>query len=222
MPNLPNDDYRAWKRDDMSGYVARMRSPEGLAIYRRVARQVVDDTGVREGLALDLGGGHGGLAEAIAGITGLRFVVCDPNRGELEALAARRAVDPAAARLTPLGGRAEAIPLADATVDLVASRGSLMFWEDPERAAREVARVLKPGGQAYLGGGMGRGLDETEGRRLRERLFGAGGGPPPRARDPELGPRFSGIFGAIETVDYQWIKDGGTWFHVTKRNRALP
>ena len=48
-----------------------------------------------------------------------------------------------------LDGRAEAIPLADASVDLV-TVGDAWHWFDHERAVAEVARVTKPGGRVAL------------------------------------------------------------------------
>ena len=41
------------------------------------------------------------------------------------------------------------------SVDLVASRGSIFFWEDQKKGLNEVFRILKPGGWAYIGGGFG-------------------------------------------------------------------
>jgi len=48
-----------------------------------------------------------------------------------------------------LDGRAEAIPLADACVDLV-TVGDAWHWFDHVRAAEELARVTKPGGRVAL------------------------------------------------------------------------
>src|SRR5258707_13097996 len=42
-------------------------------------------------------------------------------------------------------GRAEAIPLPDASVDAVLA-GQALHWFDPDLAAPEIARVLLPGG----------------------------------------------------------------------------
>lgn len=47
-------------------------------------------------------------------------------------------------------GRAEALPLPDASVDLVISQETLEHVHDPFMAMREIQRVLKPGGTLYL------------------------------------------------------------------------
>jgi hypothetical protein len=39
---------------------------------------------------------------------------------------------------------------------LVVSRGSLWFWDDQVKGPQEIYRVLKPGGVAFVGGGLGR------------------------------------------------------------------
>ncbi len=69
-------------------------------------------------------------------------------------------VDPAngmiemAKRLTPDAifhtGMAEALPLQDASVDLVLSTTSSHHWQDQAAGIREVARVLRPGGYFIL------------------------------------------------------------------------
>lgn len=47
-------------------------------------------------------------------------------------------------------GRAEAIPLADASVDLVLSQETLEHVRDPSGSMHEIYRILKPGGRLYL------------------------------------------------------------------------
>jgi SAM-dependent methyltransferase len=60
-------------------------------------------------------------------------------------------------RLSAVVGAAESLPFPDNTVDLVVSRGSIFFWDDPVKGLREVQRVLRPGGKAFIGGGAGSG-----------------------------------------------------------------
>lgn len=92
------------------------------------------------------------------------------------------AVDPVPAMVQRVGavapgalavvGRAEALPVADASVDLVTAAGSLDFVDDLVAATAEIDRVLAPGGVALV-------YDFTTGRRLR-----AG---------PDLGPWFAEV-----------------------------
>jgi len=48
-------------------------------------------------------------------------------------------------------GHAEELPVEDGTVDVVQSNGVLNLAPDKERAFREIARVLRPGGRLHLG-----------------------------------------------------------------------
>jgi ubiquinone/menaquinone biosynthesis C-methylase UbiE len=95
---------------------------------------------------IDLGSGTGrftpSLAEAFGG----------PVYGVEPAAGMRRAAEADAAhpRVTYLAGEAGAIPLADATADFVLMFLSFHHFPDQAAAAREIARVTKPGGRAIL------------------------------------------------------------------------
>jgi len=108
-----------------------------------------------DGLWLDLGAGEGPVALALAECCEARIILVDPNDEALavarDAAGERRCAD----RIETMRGRAEELPLADRSVDLVVSRGSIYFWDDPPRGLAEVYRVLREGGQAMIGGGMG-------------------------------------------------------------------
>jgi ubiquinone/menaquinone biosynthesis C-methylase UbiE len=80
-------------------------------------------------------------------------------------------------RLFAVVGVAEAMPLVDNTVDLVVSRGSIFFWDDPVAGLREVQRVLKPGGKAYVGGGAGSGYPASAAHELIEQRKKKAAGP---------------------------------------------
>ena len=47
------------------------------------------------------------------------------------------------------------MPLPADCIDLVVSRGSIFFWKDKVQGLREVYRILRPGGAAMIGGGLG-------------------------------------------------------------------
>ncbi len=91
---------------------------------------------------LDLGAGTGLLTGALLA-AGHEVVAVDPSPEMLEQLRARHPGVPA-----HVGG-AEAVPLPDASVDAVVA-GQAAHWFDPEPAAAELRRVLRPGGVVGL------------------------------------------------------------------------
>jgi len=124
--------------------------------YACVARDVVELCSPREGVWVDLGCGEGPLAFALAQLSESILVLVDPNRDALARALAAAAELGLSRRIVAVHGQAERLPLADDSVDLVVSRGSIFFWEDRPGGLREVHRVLRPGGKAMLGGGLGR------------------------------------------------------------------
>jgi len=124
-------------------------------VYPCIARQILERTGVEEGHCLDLGGGPGMLGISMAEITHLHVVIYDLLPECIEE--AQRNIEERNLwqRINTKQGRAENIDFPDNSMDLVISRGSIFFWEDQKKGLCEVYRVLKPGGWAYIGGGMG-------------------------------------------------------------------
>jgi ubiquinone/menaquinone biosynthesis C-methylase UbiE len=100
---------------------------------------------------LELASGAGGLGLAAAPLVAPSGeVVLSDVAAEMVAIAAARAqalgVENASARVLDL----EAIDEADGSYDVVLCREGLMFAVDPERAGREIARVLRPGGRVAI------------------------------------------------------------------------
>jgi SAM-dependent methyltransferase len=87
---------------------------------------------------LDLGAGTGKLTATLVAL-GVDVVAVEPDPAMLAEL--RRALP--AVRALP--GRAEAVPLPDASVDAVLA-GNALHWFDMAVAGPEIARVLVPGG----------------------------------------------------------------------------
>jgi ubiquinone/menaquinone biosynthesis C-methylase UbiE len=63
---------------------------------------------------------------------------------------ARRNLAPFGTRASARVGNAADLPFPDDSFDLVVSSLSLHHWDDPESAAPELARVLRPGGHVYI------------------------------------------------------------------------
>lgn len=120
------------------------------------------------GFWLDLGAGKGQVAIPLIEATGNPVVMLDPDEEAMtQGLAAAREKG-LADRLTAVLGVAESMPLVDDSVDLLISRGSIFFWDDPVQGLREVRRVLRPGGKAYIGGGAGSGYPKWATEKLIE------------------------------------------------------
>jgi 2-polyprenyl-6-hydroxyphenyl methylase / 3-demethylubiquinone-9 3-methyltransferase len=92
---------------------------------------------------LDLGCGGGFMAEALAA-RGAEVTGIDPAAGAI-AIATRHAAA-SGRKIRYLTGTGEAIPLADASLDIVVCVDVLEHVTDLDRVLTEVARVLKPGG----------------------------------------------------------------------------
>ncbi|WP_278312648.1 class I SAM-dependent methyltransferase [Lolliginicoccus levis] len=94
------------------------------------------------GVIVDCGAGTGILTAELVAL-GHEVIAVDPDARMLDRL---RAVLPS---VTALEGRAESMPLADATATAVVL-GQAWHWVDVAAASREVDRVLAPGGSLLL------------------------------------------------------------------------
>jgi ubiquinone/menaquinone biosynthesis C-methylase UbiE len=114
--------------------------------------RMLDLAGLRPGeRVLELACGPGGLGIAAA----LRVapdgeVVLSDVAPEMTAIAATRAESAGIAHVSTAVLDLEQIDQPDASYDAVLCREGFMFAVDPAAAARELARVLKPGGRAVL------------------------------------------------------------------------
>lgn len=124
-------------------------------VYPVIAAQIREKTGVTAGVCLDLGCGGGYLGTALAASTALKVVLLDRSAEMVRIARDNAATTELADRMGTVCADVHRIPLCAGSVDLVVSRGSVFFWEDKVAAFREIGRVLKPGGRAYIGGGMG-------------------------------------------------------------------
>jgi SAM-dependent methyltransferase len=125
-------------------------------------------------LVLDLAAGTGKLTRPLLD-AGLKVIAVEP-------VAQMRAALPAGAEA--LEGTAEAIPVADGSVDAV-TVGQAFHWFDGEAALSEIARVLRPGGLLALL--WNRRVDEDPVNIAIERLVG-----PYRATRPATAPATGG------------------------------
>jgi ubiquinone/menaquinone biosynthesis C-methylase UbiE len=142
-------------------------------IYHVIARKIVEMTGVREGICIDVGTGTGALAIAIARMTNLKVYALDISKKALEIAKKHVKDERLDDRVIPVLGDVHNMPFKSNLADLIVSRGSVSFWEDKVKAFREIYRVLKSEGVAFVGGGFGT-------KKLKEKILDE-----IRKRDPE-------------------------------------
>jgi arsenite methyltransferase len=102
-------------------------------------------------VVLDIGSGSGTdllLAALLAGVGGRAIGLDMTEAMRRKASANARVLDLANVEL--VDGDAEAIPLPDESVDVVTSNGVINLVPDKAAAAREIHRVLRPGGRVQI------------------------------------------------------------------------
>lgn len=99
---------------------------------------------------LELACGPGGVGLAVAQRVPAAEVVLSDVAPEMTAIAAARAAELGLANVTTRELDLERIDAPDGFYDIVLCREGLMLVPDPELAAREMARVLRPGGRLAL------------------------------------------------------------------------
>jgi SAM-dependent methyltransferase/accessory colonization factor AcfC len=192
-------------------------------IYRNIARQVIDDYPIAEGRALDIGCGPGQMALMLMEMTNLDVTGVDIEPEVVE-IGRRHAEEAGLAdRCHFVCADAHSLPFPDDYADLIVSRGTLPFLRDKVLALREVHRVLKPGGVAFLGGGMGRYTSEEMAKKLYPKGVSpetALGWGPGQTREDSIFPFPVRNFAALVTEagirDYTVIDEGGRWVEIRK------
>jgi SAM-dependent methyltransferase len=187
-------------------------------IYEPLAQQMVDDYGLKDGAALEIGGGIGTFAIALAKKTNMTVYALD-----IDPLACRLCgyfADEAGmtGRVIPVEGDAQKMPLKSNLVDFIFSRGCIPFVPDQVAFLRECRRVLRPGGVAYVGhGGFGRLLPpETRAELVKWRLSSFETHKPEGWNGP--GDRFPELAAKAHLKHYRLIKepDVGWWLEFRK------
>jgi SAM-dependent methyltransferase len=117
--------------------------------FRSVVEGVVQRAGLQPGeQVLDLGTGTGQVALRAASLVGPAGHVTGVDiSGEMLEVARERAVTLGLRNVQYREGRAEAIPGDSSCYDVLLASLSLMYVIDRATAAREIARVLRPGGR---------------------------------------------------------------------------
>jgi SAM-dependent methyltransferase len=207
---------------DVAGYDVGA-APRFQKVYENICQQLIDDYHVVQGVALDIGCGPGQMAVALAQMTKLRVIGVDIEPEAIEVAQGHAQEAGLADRCGFVCADAHSLPFPDNYADLIVSRGTLPFLRDQALAIREVYRVLKPGGVAFLGGGMGRYTPEAEARKL----YPKGVSPetalswgPGETRKDSIFPfpvrSFETLMTRAGITRYKVINEGGRWVEIRK------
>lgn len=176
-------------------------------IYPYLALQIKQDYGISEGVCVDAGAGPGYLSIELAKITNLQVYALDIDPEAIEIARKNIAAAGLAERIKPVLANVEKMPFPDNFADLVVSRGSFIFWKNKVQAFKEVKRILKPGGVAFIGGGMGNLLPQEERARIQEIMERDKIGPP---KNLEVSfEEMAGILRQALVGDYKITTDAG-------------
>lgn len=141
--------------DEKTGNFPEVAETIFAPIYPIIAAQITDSSGIKEGICLDLGCGIASLGIAIAQQTDLMVYAVDISEKMYELSRGKAARHGVSDKLEPVLADVHKLPFENGFADLIVSRGSVFFWDDLPLAFKEIARVLAPGGEAWIGGGFG-------------------------------------------------------------------
>ena len=117
--------------------------------YKKVAAEIV--SAFKEGLILDLGTGPGYLPiEIVKSAANVKIVGVDLSRKLIKMARENSQKAGFADRLEFLVGNSAKLRFDDACFDMVLSTGMLHSLKEPVSVFREIYRVLKEGGQAWI------------------------------------------------------------------------
>ena len=108
--------------------------------------------GIRSGTCIDIGCGPGMLAAELAQRSEFKIIGLDIDPDQKPLFEKRIKEAGLDERVSFVLGDAQELPFPDNSADAIVSRGTLTFIPDIGKCLKEVDRVLKPGGVAFLGG----------------------------------------------------------------------
>ncbi len=149
---------------DYSDFDKASQSPWNRAMYDDIVKTLIVrckqmDKGLfmRDNLSvLDVGSGPGGLSLAFLREIPLKQIsLLDLREDGLERAKERIHKEHPNTQVHIIMADIHETQLKGNSYDLIISRGSVRFWENQEKALKEIRRILKPKGIAYIGGGRG-------------------------------------------------------------------
>lgn len=139
-------------------------------VYGPLAEQIADDFDLTDmkGMGIDLGSGPGDLIIELCKRTKyLHWVNADINPGYFPEFIRKAKKAGFENRVSAMYADAVKLPFHDDFADILVSRGSFHLWGNQTEAFREIYRILKPGGIAFVGRGFSRNLPIETALKIR-------------------------------------------------------
>ncbi len=186
-------------------------------IYPLLVQQFIDDYDLDRGVVCDIGTGPGFLGLEMAKATNMKIIFLDIDKDAIskakKSFEDLEADNEAEFIISPV----EKIALPDNSVDFVMSRGSIFFWNDVNKGLLEINRILKSGGTAVIGGGIGRYMPDTMRKRI---LKGMREGVKKRGETRPTFEEFTELVMSSNIPNSRVYNDGdgkgGLWFEIRK------
>ena len=149
-------------------------------VYEPLAEQIANDFDLEDmkGIGIDLGSGPGDLIIELCKRTKyLHWVNADINPEYFPEFILKAKKAGFENRVSAMYADAVKLPFHDDFADILVSRGSFHLWGNQIEAFREIFRVLKPGGIAFVGRGFSRNLPIETALKIRKGQSKRGSGP---------------------------------------------
>ncbi|HUT89374.1 MAG TPA: class I SAM-dependent methyltransferase [Thermoguttaceae bacterium] len=182
--------------------IVGLEAPKAAHQFQSGPHMLVDrfvaDYSITEGNCLLIcpndSGGVQGLQQGFVETTDLQITALYPSEKVAREAEKRTAEAKLSDRITCQTGTLDALPFEEASFDLIAGAGPVLIWGEREKKMREVYRVLRPGGVAFIGG---RYLGMPDSRKVSSEDL-----------------RASAVKAGIPTI--RVVDDGGQWVEIRK------
>ena len=161
-----------WGGEDIHVGLYETPDEEIAAASRRTVARMGEVAGIGKGTeVLDLGAGYGGAARQLAHRLGAQVHCLNLSPVENERNARLTKEQGLEGLVTVATGTFEDVPVEDASVDVVWSQDAFLHSGDRDKVLDEIARVLRPGGQAVFTDPMAcDGVDQTQIQPILDRI----------------------------------------------------
>lgn len=147
-------------------------------VYPYLVAHIMEGYRRDSGAVLELGPFSGGISLELARLyPGLNITIADESPEVVGYLAKEISASELSEGIAIKKTDLDRLAFDDSQFDLIIFRGAFFFLNEKENLLREIFRVLKDGGMAFVGGGYGKGVPQKivdeitdESRELNERL----------------------------------------------------